>query len=125
MENHEHDLARAICGAYMAVAFADARFVDIEERRFLGSLAGETDEVSAAALSSAYNGVITAYERDYAAALDETRVAIARARAGGASIAPIVKAARLAIVADRAVAPQEEHVLSLLAEALGMAKGEL
>lgn len=112
--------AHAVCGAYLLVAFADARFDAIEEARFLASLAN-TDalkHLGSEEIETVYNGLSAALRRDYAGASDGVLQAIAGCRHDDRAVAAILAAARAAIVADQAIQPQEETVLSRIAAAL-------
>ncbi|MEZ5895122.1 MAG: TerB family tellurite resistance protein [Parvularculaceae bacterium] len=118
---------RAACGAFLLVAFADAHFDKREEARFLGGVVNDPAfaAMSAPRLADCYNELRTALERDYDGAQADILAAIRAVRTHGASVAAIKTAARQAVVADRAIKPQEEIVLGRIAAALGIAAAEL
>jgi tellurite resistance protein len=117
----------AACGAYLLVAFADARFDQIEEARFLGGVVNDRafSTLSSSALADAYNQLKASLERDYDSAEAEILAAIRTARGDVRAAAAVKIAARQAVIADREIKPQEEVVLARIAEALGVSAKEL
>jgi tellurite resistance protein len=119
--------ARAVCGAYLIVAFGDARFDKVEEMRFLG---GATNHDAFASIDStdlqrAYNDLIELLKDDYDSASAEILDDIRSCRNNAAATDAVKVAARLAIVADQEIQPQEEIVLEQIAGALGLDEGVL
>lgn len=119
--------ARPVTGAFLLVAFADGHYDSSEERRFLSTLANHPALacVKTSALEEAYNSLIVEIEADFANAADSIMKSISAAKDDATACAAIKIAARGAVVADDRIAPQEEIMLSRIAEALGLEAGEV
>lgn len=119
--------ATPVTGAFLAVAFADARYHATEENRFLGTIANHKALafISTFALQDAYNTISAEIRKDYSAAATRILQSIGAIR-NDERIAEAVKvAARGAIVADHVVTAQEELMLGRIAEALGLEHGDV
>lgn len=112
--------AHAICGAFLVIAFADGRFDDLEEARLLAGLTNHDvlKHLSANEIETVYNGLASAFRREYAATCEGVMAAISGCRHDQRASDAIVTAARMAVVADHAILPQEEIVLKRIARAL-------
>ena len=123
----ERRIADAICGAYLAIAFADAHFHEAEETRLLGGVVNDPSltAVDADTVSAAYNHLVALFEQDYRDGLAEAVAAIEATRDDGALTAAISMAARTALVADNALSAQEEAALRAVEKALGLDEGAL
>lgn len=122
--------ATAACGAFLLVAYADGRFVTIEEARFLGGVVDHPAfrTIEASALVGEYNRLNRTLASDYDAGETEILAAIAAiaAIAGvGNAVEAVKVAARHAIIADQALKPQEDLVLARIARALGVSPDDL
>ena len=119
--------AKAICGAYLMVAFADGRYDPVEENRLLSTLINHPsmDHIDAGSLEDCYNALAAAFRKDYSKTAEDVLLAIADVRSAADTVETIAMAARLAIVADQKVLQQEEAILSKIAGALGLEKGSL
>ena len=117
--------AKAICGAYLMVAFADGRYDPVEENRLLSTLINHPsmDHIDAGSLEDCYNALAAAFRKDYSKTAEDVLLAIADVRSAADTVETIAIAARLAIVADQKVLQQEEAILSKIAGALGLEKG--
>ena len=126
-DSEEMRIARAVCGAFLIVAFGDGRFDKVEEMRFLG---GATNHEAFAAIESAdlqraYNTLIAELKDDYESASAQILDDIRACRNNNAATEAVKVAARIAIVADPEIQPQEEIVLDQIAGALGLDEGVL
>jgi len=119
--------ATAICGAYLMVAFADARYEDAEEARLLSTFINDPAlaHIDSDALASCYNDLVKAFRGDYAAIANRVIAAISAAKHDEARVSAVKKAARLAVVADNRILPQEEAALGRIGNALGLEAGQL
>ena len=119
--------AHAICGAYLMVAFADGRFDNLEEARFLAGLANHDalKHLSSEEIETVYNGLSAEFRRDYSGASKAVVAAIEGCRHDARAVKSITTAARTAVVADQAVLPQEEIVLDQIAAALDLKAGTI
>ena len=116
---------QAICGAFLMVAFADARFDSLEEGRFLTSVVNDASlkNIETAALESCYNTLVEAFQDNYASTAASVLSTIKSSRTDKNIAAAVTLSARRAIVADETILPQEEAALDAIAGALGLEKG--
>lgn len=119
--------ATAACGAFLLVAYADGRFVTIEEARFLGGVVDHPAfrTIEASALVGEYNRLNRTLASDYDAGETEILAAIAAIAGVGNAVEAVKVAARHAIIADQALKPQEDLVLARIARALGVSPDDL
>ncbi|MEO0399404.1 MAG: TerB family tellurite resistance protein [Pseudomonadota bacterium] len=119
--------ARAACGAYLMVAFADGVFDRAEEARFLDSLANNENfkAFPAAILQNEYNALLAAIKSDYAATSGLILDDIAWLHSAGRNTEAVRIGAQAAIVADTRLEPQEEAALDQIEQALGLSEGAL
>lgn len=119
--------AVAACGAYLLVAYADARVATVEEARFLGGVVNDPAfaAIPSAALAGEYNRLHAALAADYDGTEAEILTAIGAVKRSGRSSEAVKVAARHAIIADQLLKPQEELVLARIARALGVDPDDL
>ncbi len=117
----------AACGAYLLVAFADARVETIEEARFLGGVVNDPAfrAFSTPTLADEYTRLLAKLTDDWDGAAAEILGAVAAVKNDPAAAHAIKVAARQAIIADQLLKPQEDFVLARIAAALGLDPGEL
>ena len=117
----------AICGAYLLVAYSDGQFAPVEEGRLTSELAADEafTRFDQAALNAEMDELTKAFPEDYEATALDVLVSIASVRDQDVETRAVMHAARVAVVADQAVSPQEEHALERIALALGLEKGAL
>jgi len=120
-------VTHAICGAYLLVAFSDGDFAPIEEGRLTSELAADEafKQFDFSALNAEMDELINAFTADYEATALDVLISIASVKAGEVAVRAVKHAARVAVVADQAISPQEEHALARVALALGLAKDAL
>ena len=116
---------QAICGAFLMVAFADARFDSLEEGRFLTTVVNDAPlkDLDTSALETCYNALVGAFKDNYAKTAAGVLSAIKSSRENDDAAAAVTLSARRAIVADEKILPQEEAALDAIAGALGLEKG--
>lgn len=109
------------------VAFADARYDHAEEVRLLSTLINDPAlrHVDPAALETCYNSLTGKFRTDFAKAAAVVLGAVTASRGQLVTVKAIKKAARLAVVADQKIRPQEEVALNAIAGALGLADGDV
>ncbi|MEL7488396.1 MAG: TerB family tellurite resistance protein [Pseudomonadota bacterium] len=119
--------AKAACGAFLIVAFADAHYADAEEARFLATVANrpEMRAIETETLQAAYNALVRDFSADYAAAAARVLELIGSVKDDAETTEIVKVAARSAIVADEKLMPQEEAALDHVALALGLEKGDV
>ena len=119
--------ARRVCGAYLMIAFADARLDPAEEARFLASLVNDPrfPGVSTARIGPLWTELVARFRDNYVDAADAVSKSVAAAASDPVIAEQVVWAARAAIVADERLSPQEEAALDRLARALGREEGSL
>ncbi|WP_422026697.1 TerB family tellurite resistance protein [Pyruvatibacter mobilis] len=120
-------VTHAVCGAYLLVAFSDGEFAPIEEGRLMAELAAD-DAFRAfdlSALNAEMDELIQAFTADYEATALDVLISIASVKEGEMAVRAVKHAARVAIIADQAISPQEEHALERVALALGLDKAAL
>lgn len=117
----------AACGAYLLVAFADARVAAVEEARFLAGIVNDKAfrQFDTALLASEYNRLLAALQADWNAAEAEILEAISSVKSARAAVEAIKVAARQAVIADQMIKPQEDLVLKRIARALGLKADDL
>lgn len=127
MDTHERREARAVCGAYLMVAYADANLKISEEHGFLSTTATQAafQHMDAAILEEEFKAVLAAMGTDYRAAAARILDDIEWARTQGRALEAIQVSARSAIVADENLNAQEEAALDEIERALGLEKGVL
>ena len=118
---------KAVCGAYLMVAFADARYAKAEEGALLAGLINHPalNAVDTEQLSGCYNTLLPAFETDFKSAAQAVLGAIAEVKTNPNVVETITLAVRRAIVADAQITPQEEAALGHIAKALGLEEGSL
>ena len=119
--------AKAICGAFLAVAFADAQFDPSEEGRFLTTVANDPSlaEIDTENLEFCYNELVQAFSDNYAGAAASVLAAIQAVSTNEPLVCAVKMSARRAIVADDKIMGQEELALDHIALALGLEKGSV
>ncbi|MCB2113037.1 MAG: tellurite resistance TerB family protein [Parvularculaceae bacterium] len=117
----------AACGAYLLAVFADARVEEIEEARFLDGVVNHKSFIpfGPKALADEYTRLFAALSADFGAAKEEILTAIAEHKSNPDIVEAVKTAVRQAVVADQAIKPQEENILSAVARALGLGPGAL
>jgi len=117
----------AICGAFLMVAFADARFDKSEEGRFLTTIANDPAlaGIETKGLENSYNKLVTAFSDNYAGAAATVLAAIKSISTEPHLVSAVKMSAQRAIVADDKIMGQEELALDHIALALGLKKGEV
>jgi tellurite resistance protein len=112
----------AACGAYLLVAFADARVATIEEARFLGGVVNDPafKPFSSSELANEYTRLLTALGDDYDAAEAEILSAVGSVKRDMRAVEAVKVAARHAVIADQVLKPQEDLALARVARALGV-----
>ncbi len=122
MADITRERTQAVCGAYLSVAFADGRFDHSEKARLLGGLIHdpELSNLDTDLLTETYNDFVDLFSSDYTKGLESVLQTISTVRHEDGVSAMVSKAARTAIVADNALAPQEEIVLRKIESALGL-----
>lgn len=117
----------AICGAYLMVAYSDGQFAPVEEGRLISELAADEafKRFEQAALTAEMAELIKAFPDDYEATALDVLVSIASIKEHEVERRAVKHAARVAVIADQAISPQEEHALDQIAMALGLEKGAL
>ena len=118
---------KAVCGAFLMVAFADSRFDKMEEGRFLVTVANDPmlATLDAGDLESCYNDLVADFTKNYAGAAADVLAAVKAVKNGNDISKAIKLAARIAIVADQKIMPQEEAALESISLALGLEKGSV
>lgn len=119
--------AKAIAGAFLAVAFADAQFSPTEDRRFSSDvlahpLLGNADQRT---IRAWYDQLTEAFRRDYEATASDVLGAIKSLRTDHEVVEIVIAAVRVAIISDGKIAPQEDSILGRVAGALGIDKNQL
>jgi tellurite resistance protein len=127
IETSTQMIAKTVCGAYLIVAFSDGRYDKSEE---VGMVVGLFEKntpagVSKADLEAALPELEQAFQADYDLAANRVLEMARSLRDNGLAKRAIMHAARTAVIADRAVAPQEESAMDRISEALGLKTGEL
>lgn len=127
MTNEKSVDATAACGAYLLVAFADARVASVEEARFLGGVVNDAAfrHIAASALAGEYSRLYAALAADYDATESEILAAVATVKDDVRAADAVKVAARHAVVADQHLKPQEDLALARIARALGIEPGDL
>jgi tellurite resistance protein len=117
----------AICGAYLMVAYSDGQFAPVEEGRLMSELAADEafKRFEQAALTAEMAELVNAFPDDYEATALDVLVSIASIKDHDVERRAVKHAARVAVIADQAISPQEEHALDRIAMALGLEKGAL
>jgi len=117
----------AICGAYLMVAYSDGQFAPVEEGRLISELAADDafKRFDQAALNAEMAELMEAFPADYEATALDVLVSIASIKGQDVEKRAVMHSARVAIIADQAISPQEEHALDRIALALGLEKGAL
>lgn len=117
----------AACGAYLLVAFADARVANIEEARFLGGVVNDPafKPFSSTELADEYTRLLAALGADYDAAEAEILGAVGAVKRDKGAVEAVKVAARQAVIADQLLKPQEDLVLVRIARALGVEPDDL
>ncbi|NWG92576.1 MAG: tellurite resistance TerB family protein [Parvularculaceae bacterium] len=112
----------AACGAYLLVAFADARVATIEEARFLGGVVNDPafKPFTPSELADEYTRLLASLGADYDAAEKEILRAVESVKRDKRAVEAVKVAARHAVIADQALKPQEDLALARLARALGV-----
>ncbi|CDO59510.1 hypothetical protein BN1012_Phect1296 [Candidatus Phaeomarinobacter ectocarpi] len=117
----------AICGAYLLVAYSDGQFAPVEEGRLISELAADEafKRFDQAVLAAEMAELMQAFPDDYEATALDVLVSIASIKEHEVERRAVKHAARVAVIADQAISPQEEHALDRIAMALGLEKGAL
>ncbi len=117
----------AICGAYLLVAYSDGQFAPVEEGRLISELAADEafKRFEQAVLAAEMAELMQAFPDDYEATALDVLVSIASIKEQEVERRAVKHAARVAVIADQAISPQEEHALDRIAMALGLEKGAL
>ncbi|MEP0068078.1 TerB family tellurite resistance protein [Pyruvatibacter sp.] len=117
----------AICGSYLMVAYSDGQFAPVEEGRLTSELAADEafTRFDQAALNAEMAELMTAFSEDYEATTLDVLVSVASVKDKDVEKRAVKHAARVAVIADQAISPQEEHALDRIAMALGLDKGAL
>lgn len=104
------------------VGFADARYDRDEEARFIATAANDPAlaDFPSTDLEATYNTLVREFSTDYAGAAAGVLGAIKTLRDKEPVKAAVIFAARLAIVADKRILPQEEAALSSISQALDL-----
>ena len=120
-------IAHAVCGAYLMVAHADGRFDDVEQAWLHDKLLKDdaVEGVSGPAMARAATAVGKAFSEDYAAAAEQILEMMRYITRNTDAVEAVVMAARLAVVADKAISQQETLVLEQISDALGLEQGTL
>ena len=118
---------KAVCGAFLMIAFADSRFDRLEEGRFLGTVANDPmlAKLDTETLETCYNSLVAHFTKDYAGAAADVLAAVKSVKNAEDMVKAVKHASRLAIVADQKIMPQEEAALDSIALALGFEKGSV
>ncbi len=126
-ETNPKTALHAICGAYLLVAYSDGQFAPVEEGRLTSELAADEafTRFDQAALTAEMAELMQVFPEDYEATALDVLVSIASVKAQDVEKRAVMHAARVAIIADQAISPQEEHALDRIALALGLEKGAL
>lgn len=126
-ETNPKTALHAICGAYLMVAYSDGQFAPVEEGRLMSELAADEafKRFEQAALTAEMAELIKAFPDDYEATALDVLVSIASIKNHEVEKRAVKHSARVAVIADQAISPQEEHALDRIAMALGLEKGTL
>lgn len=126
-QQHAELVARAVCGAYLMVAFADGEYDKREQVRLLSGLVA--DDTPAGVDQESLRATLPAVEAEFRTGYGN---AVARALENIASVRDlafarkaVMQAARIAVVANQEISAQEELALGRISEILGLGKGEL
>lgn len=119
--------ARAICGAYLLIAFSDGDYAPLEEGRLSSELAADDvfKSLDKAQLDDAMQGLGEAFRQDFDGTAGAVLDAIRSVWDKPAEKKAVMHAARVAVVADQSITAQEELALERIADALGLEKGAL
>jgi len=117
----------AICGAYLMVAYSDGEFAPVEEGRLISELAADEafTRFDQSALAAEMAELADAFTADYEATALDVLISVASVKEHEVETRAVKHAARVAIIADQSITPQEEHALDRIALALGLDKGAL
>jgi len=109
------------------VAFSDGEYAKFEE---VGLVIGLLEKdapagIAKADLEAAIPEMESSIRRDYDATAKRVLEMISSLKGNGVAKRSIMHAVRAAIMADRAIRPQEENAAGRISEALGLKEGEL
>ncbi len=119
--------ARALCGAYLMVAFADGDFAPIEEGRLMSELAADDafKHFDKDALRVAMLALMDEFRADYDATALDVLISVHSIKDDEAEKQAVMHVARVAVVADHSISDREEAALTRIADALEIEKGSL